>query len=1733
MAKQILKVTDFTGGVNSYSDPRDIQDNQFAQNWNAALDKTGIVRYSGGGIKSIANLPQDNTNQINGFGLFRFTTDYTINSLDSDLNAGIERGTIAAVNSSTTATLEATDTLVVSDNTDNDNYYTNMSILIYAGTGAGQTRQITGGTPSYDASTRIITHPAFGTGLGTDSKYIIIPWGTDGSIFGNGSNINWITDGASTGYPSAVESPNGEENNDFYFLSKTADAGIGDESHESLGYIQYKKSLTLKQGVNYTLSFDCRATRRWFNYVSNGESDGSVIKSDQVPWVYLSSTNANLGLHSDGEVAKFIDTSGSPSYSGLQANYIDNGDFASAHVDTGINVNEGSGESVSTSSVTVTVDGTAATTGNSVNKIFFDAASGNYIGNCTARNSDTEIVFGGGISHALVDDDDLFTMVGWNEIDANGYLTVGVDGSSTSYGTQDGTAILQSIEGFNFDSEPSSYIFSDDMTLVEDTPHHLNFLYASTDGVAYAIYDVTNSAYVIDWTVLPPTETSSTYRYANEELDETSNYGKKQTRYISFTSPSNNSDSLTTLQVRFAPVKAGSTARFAGVVLRKGVCDLNTMSYNGSGANPFLDDRITQWNTYSFKFKLNDEEYPTEQSDWDFRIFGGLATHRANATGSENTQTVYIGNIRLIAEEPDTITLLNDNQSSASYITMYSESKSNWDTKFIRWEGLKCEPTYSYVNGMLKISDGNFNNENRNVLMYRQDRMFLNKYFNYGWNVQKYSIPNAPNTIITATTEDGIFGTSFDAIPHINKVYANLEFKNANRPENATYTNLHQTTNTMSVTVGQTEAGVPWADGRWTNWDMDDIKNGVLLRHGYKNRHSGSILDNESQQEPGAITNGQFGCKDSELDELEDLVDRTATGSVTYTANSQKHAMYRGIKARGNISTESKIGTTGGEEATDWGHNPISFWIPGVDAINTENDMSTVVGANKIISSIDVQFVNEFQTGRYAGSSGNAKNVSNSPIHYFKVEIWKVNNDEGDIAVGATTLVDEYNGVNDQEIKYEQLAADTISPKTYFPVATKNGEELLKTFTIGKGDYEAGRSYDSNGLLELDIVLSENVVPDTNMIRYQIRAQGQATFKQEDNITSNDNIFITIREVWANKSRYSKSFAYKSENAFHWTGTTDGMPNISYSWEENSARYSKIKMEKIDVNFFGTSFDENTSNEQSLSDNVCQVNFNYASPTGVDAAGWGENIFKLATSSVNIYNEESGLNENDADDVGSDASGSGTIALGHSPTITLYMSNTILRDKFKTKTNFYMKKTESDIWYLQFYVNHKTGMMHSTTSSKKVAGVINSNKDTTMWTMEREGIPNFNEVDSYESQTGILQESAIIPNNSGLTCRYKTSVVANNRLYVGNIMQNGVIYGDRMIKSPINKYNILPSTNFIDVAINDGDEITGLAYYKDKLLQYKKRKVFVINMSADYEYLEDTFDNIGVQRQCQIVTTPMGIAWANSSGCFLYDGQKVMNLIDNKLGTEAFQSGINNNYWTISDSDIPVIGYIKSTKKIIVSKNAASHTINAVPTMWQFDFISQGWTFLFQKQKVQTNNTAFAPSNFINDENGDLLWYSNDGNAIYKWSDSPVTNTDSGANLDNFILITKDYDFGNPSVRKKIYKVYVTFKAVDDSNGSGSKTAAHSNIKVYFATNGDLSSDNWTEFSTNSKNYDTTNGLSDGASSVEWIQAELKPPSSINNVNSIALKFQGETTNIPNGFEINDFSIVYRIKRVK
>ena len=59
-----------------------IKENQFSQNWNASLDKYGVVRYTGAGTKHITNHPHTNTNFVPGGGLFSFSQDILPNIIN-------------------------------------------------------------------------------------------------------------------------------------------------------------------------------------------------------------------------------------------------------------------------------------------------------------------------------------------------------------------------------------------------------------------------------------------------------------------------------------------------------------------------------------------------------------------------------------------------------------------------------------------------------------------------------------------------------------------------------------------------------------------------------------------------------------------------------------------------------------------------------------------------------------------------------------------------------------------------------------------------------------------------------------------------------------------------------------------------------------------------------------------------------------------------------------------------------------------------------------------------------------------------------------------------------------------------------------------------------------------------------------------------------------------------------------------------------------------------------------------------------------------------------------------------------------------------------------------------------------------------------------------------------------------------------------------------------------------
>ena len=166
-------------------------------------------------------------------------------------------------------------------------------------------------------------------------------------------------------------------------------------------------------------------------------------------------------------------------------------------------------------------------------------------------------------------------------------------------------------------------------------------------------------------------------------------------------------------------------------------------------------------------------------------------------------------------------------------------------------------------------------------------------------------------------------------------------------------------------------------------------------------------------------------------------------------------------------------------------------------------------------------------------------------------------------------------------------------------------------------------------------------------------------------------------------------------------------------------------------------------------------------------------------------------------------------------------------------------------------------------------------------------------------------------------------------------------------------------------------------------------------------------------------------------------------------------------------------------------------------------------------------------SNMVVSNNGGLIMLTQTdqplslGN-ISVWDDSSRDMWNHTKAAEKVKIRTKDFDltrtvtgkstYSGPSRRKKIYKIYVTFKCQSYVSG----------IKVNYATNGSNifptdSSGTFqdTTYYSDAKGFDAYNA---GTSSSNWITVGLKPSSSINNVYSIALQFSyadaGETQKI-------------------
>ena len=510
----------------------------------------------------------------------------------------------------------------------------------------------------------------------------------------------------------------------------------------------------------------------------------------------------------------------------------------------------------------------------------------------------------------------------------------------------------------------------------------------------------------------------------------------------------------------------------------------------------------------------------------------------------------------------------------------------------------------------------------------------------------------------------------------------------------------------------------------------------------------------------------------------------------------------------------------------------------------------------------------------------------------------------------------------------------------------------------------------------------------------------------------------------------------------------------------------------------------NSSSAQSTAGAGLSINVSLSSDVN---STWSADTYQLAFSFVYDNNQESLLHV-------PSSSNTFVVAEGEKVSYTIIAKKPFDERISGARVYFKPSGADSDPWVLLSDISLSDGARASLDSDytawSHTSGTTNSIYTTA-------SVESLNPVlDTYETINGYSPTvpSITISRNGEA---WKTAVVCNRRAFVANvkIYEEGAdvptVFGDRIMYSMPNRFDTFPSFNYIDVVKGDAEDYVKLESYADRLLAFKQKSVQVINVSSPSDsnwFLETDVKHNGVKNPGAVFRTEFGICWVNDNGCYIYDGSKIVNIIDNKIDDSTWASFIN---------DTSIVGYEKRKKQIIVVKNedgAATNTGNA----YIYDIKTKAWTEIIPFATDQKRLTNFAI-----DYNGDLILGEDGGSGsvtINKFTPDTYKSSATG----KWLVQTKDIDFGQPGLKKKIYAVYVTYKS-DNAQTQ----------PIYYATDG--SGSFGSQFTGNF------------SANTSW--AKLKAYATPFTCQSLSIQIVNPTnvSGATKGIQINDISIEYRL----
>ena len=241
----------------------------------------------------------------------------------------------------------------------------------------------------------------------------------------------------------------------------------------------------------------------------------------------------------------------------------------------------------------------------------------------------------------------------------------------------------------------------------------------------------------------------------------------------------------------------------------------------------------------------------------------------------------------------------------------------------------------------------------------------------------------------------------------------------------------------------------------------------------------------------------------------------------------------------------------------------------------------------------------------------------------------------------------------------------------------------------------------------------------------------------------------------------------------------------------------------------------------------------------------------------------------------------------------------------------------------------------------------------TAWTS---GLVNafYAEAISYDPQTITYEDINGIPQDTQMRmCSFGSACVLNKRVFIANIVYDlggstYAVYGDRIQYTSVGKYDLFPDAFYLDLALDDGDEFIVLQGFADRILAFKNRKLYIINVSqpADSEwYVEAIHPNMGVATPGATFACEEGIVWVNDYGCFLYNGEAITNFItkeaiDTEGRAQRTLGKIDENTWNDFLTASAVVGVDPLLHQIIVIGDSTV----AGGNIYVYDMLTEAWS---------------------------------------------------------------------------------------------------------------------------------------------------------------------------------------------